>query len=65
MSGGRDRYLLGEEEHPGRQATIQELIQRLEAEIARGEAVYSTAELERLKVKLDGYRFNLLMLNNP
>ena len=65
MSGGRDRYLLGEEEPPGRQPTIQELIQRLEAEIARGEAVYSAAELERLNVKLEKYRFNLMILNNP
>jgi uncharacterized small protein (DUF1192 family) len=65
VNSGRDRYLLGEEEHPGRQATIQELIQRLEAEIARGEAVYSAAELDKLQAKLEGYRFNLLILNNP
>jgi hypothetical protein len=65
VSGGRDRYLLGEDELPGRQATIQELIQRLEAEIARGESVYSAAELEKLQVKLEGYRLNLMILNNP
>jgi hypothetical protein len=62
---GKDRWLLGEEESPGRQPDIHELIRRLEGEIAKGEAVYTPEELERLRVKLEAYRFNLLILNNP
>jgi hypothetical protein len=62
---GKDRWLLGEEESPARQPTIQELIGRLEREIARGEAVYTREELARLQAKLEGYRFNLMIMNNP
>lgn len=62
---GKDRWLLGEEELPGRQPTIQEIIRRLEEEIARGESIYSRQELEKLQRKLEGYRFDLMILNNP
>jgi hypothetical protein len=62
---GKDRWLLGEEESPARQPTIQELIGRLELEIAKGEAVYTKRELAKLQAKLEGYRFNFMILNNP
>lgn len=62
---GKDRWLLGEEELPGRQPAIQEILHRLEKEIARGEEVYSVEELEKLRKKLEGYRFDLMILNNP
>ena len=47
--------LLGLEESPGRQPTIQELIADLRRELDKGEAVYTAAELRTLEAKLRDY----------
>lgn len=47
--------LLGREESPNRQPSIQEIISELQEEIARGEVVYSSDELLMLKDKLAEY----------
>lgn len=47
--------LLGLEESPGRQPTLQEIIDELRQELSRGEAVYTTDELARLRRKLVDY----------
>ena len=56
MTGGKDLQLLGLEESPGSQPTVTETIRALEAELAKGEAVYTADELARLERKLAGYR---------
>lgn len=48
--------LLGREEPAGGQPTVTETIRALEAELAKGEAVYTGEELARLEEKLAGYR---------
>lgn len=53
--------LLGQEESPNRQPSIQEIIRDLRAEIVRGEAVYTAGELRLLESKLADYK---LMLRN-
>lgn len=57
--------LLGREESPNRQPSIQEIIGDLQEEIARGEAVYTVDELRILERKLDEYESLLRTLLNP
>ena len=52
---GKNLRLLGREESPGRQPTIQETIADLRREIERGRAVYSEQELSILARKLAEY----------
>ena len=52
---GKNLRLLGLEESPGRQPTIQELIADLRRELDRGGAVYTAAELRTLEAKLRDY----------
>ncbi|MDA8413881.1 MAG: hypothetical protein M0023_08850 [Desulfobacteraceae bacterium] len=52
---GKNLRLLGREESPSRQPTIQEIISELQEEIARGGAVYTAEELRLLGRKLDEY----------
>lgn len=47
--------LLGREDSPDRQPSIQESISVLQEEIARGEAVYTAGELRVLEMKLTEY----------
>ncbi|GAM09232.1 hypothetical protein OR1_01506 [Geobacter sp. OR-1] len=49
---GKNLYLLGLQEPANRQPDILESIHALEAEIDRGEAVYTPEELFRLERKL-------------
>lgn len=56
---GRNLRLLGLEEAPGSQPTIQELIAALRREIALGTDVYSEEELALLERKLAEYEFLL------
>jgi hypothetical protein len=58
---GKNLYLLGREESPSRQRSIQETIGDLQEEIARGDAVYTKDELSLLERKLAEYE---LMLQN-
>ncbi len=53
----KNRCLLDSEDCPPRKMTIIELIEGLKHEIARGEAVYTPAELQRLETKLRDYEF--------
>lgn len=53
---GKNLYLLGLEESPGRQQDIYEMIRALEIEISRGSAVYTAGELGILENKLQDYR---------
>ncbi len=52
---GKNMRLLGREESPGRQPSIQEIIGDLQEEISRGEAVYTIDEIQLLERKLDEY----------
>lgn len=52
---GKNLRLLGQEESPARQPTIQEIIAELQQEVAKGEAVYTRDELRRLERKLADY----------
>lgn len=56
---GKNLRLLGREESPNRQPTIQEIISDLQEEIARGEAVYTGDELRLLERKLAEYELLL------
>ncbi len=56
---GRNLRLLGLEEGPGSQPTIQETIAALRHEIGRGSAVYSAQELALLERKLAEYELLL------
>jgi len=49
---GKNMCLLYTENCPNQQPTIQQTIQALQAEIKKGPAVYSRAELELLRQKL-------------
>jgi hypothetical protein len=62
---GRNLRLLGEERSPAWQPTMDEIITELQAELAKGEAVYTVTELERLEKKLADYRFMRQQLNSP
>ena len=52
---GKNLRLLGREESPNRQPSIQEIISSLQEEISRGEAVYTVDELRLLERKLAEY----------
>ena len=52
----KNLYLLGEKELPNCQPDIHEMIRKLENEIARGELIYTKAEISRLARKLDEYK---------
>jgi len=56
---GKNLILLGIERSAAWQPDIHETIGALQAELARGEAVYSKAELDRLTRKLADYEFML------
>lgn len=56
--------LLGREESPNRQPSIQEIIKELQEEIARGEEVYTAEELRLLRGKLAEYERILECLLN-
>ncbi|WP_306535791.1 hypothetical protein [Geobacter sp.] len=56
-SGGKNLCLLDSEECPARKMTIIELIDGLRQELAKGEAVYTPAELRKLGNKLREYEF--------
>lgn len=62
---GKNLRLLGMEESPNRQPSIQEIIRDLREEIARGEAVYTVEELRLLERKLDDYEQTLRVLLGP
>lgn len=59
---GKNLCLLYGENCPDRKDTIIEIIARLKYEIARGEAVYTRKELERLQQKLDDYEWLLYVI---
>lgn len=52
---GKNLRLLGLEESPNRQPTIQEIICDLQNEIERGESVYTVDEIRLLERKLADY----------
>lgn len=62
----KNRCLLESEDCPPRKMTITELIAGLKHEIARGEAVYTPAELQKLENKLRDYEvmYDRLMYGN-
>ena len=62
---GKNLRLLDREESPNRQPSIQEIINNLQEEIARGEAVYTVEELRLLERKLDDYEQTLRVLLGP
>jgi hypothetical protein len=65
-SEGKNLCLLDSEECPARKMTIIELIEGLREELAKGEAVYTPAELRRLATKLREYEimYDRLMFGN-
>lgn len=65
-SAGKNLCLLESEDCPKRKMTITELIQGLRDELAKGEAVYTPAELRRLETKLREYEYmyDRLMFGN-
>jgi hypothetical protein len=62
---GKNLLLLGRAESPTRQPSIHELISDLQAEIARGTAVYTSDELRLLEGKLADYELTLRRLLEP
>jgi hypothetical protein len=62
---GKNLRLLGEERSAGWQPTLGELIRELQHELARGEAVYTPAELARLAGKLADYEEMLRLTLTP
>jgi hypothetical protein len=62
---GRNLRLLGEERSPAWQPTTDEIISELQAELAKGTAVYSNEELARLERKLADYRLLRQRLDSP
>jgi len=62
---GKNMRLLGREESPYRQPSIQESISELQEEIARGETVYTIDELRLLEKKLAEYERLLRNLLGP
>jgi len=62
---GKNLRLLGIEHSPAWQPTMEETIAELQAELARGETVYSREELDRLARKLADYEFMLQRLTEP
>ena len=62
---GRNLYLLGLADAPNRQPDVHETIRAIEAELAKGGAVYAPGEIEVLERKLAEYREMLRVLLNP
>jgi hypothetical protein len=62
---GKNLRLLGEERSPAWQPTIEETITALRGELAKGETVYTPAELARLTRKLEDYEYMLERLLLP
>ena len=62
---GKNLRLLGKERSLAWQPTMQEMIAELQSELAKGEAVYTPAELAHLRRKLEDYEFMLQSLNSP
>lgn len=62
---GKNLRLLGEERPPAWQPTLEETIAALRVELAKGEAVYTPAELARLARKLADYEYMLERLLLP
>jgi len=56
---GKNLRLLGLERSPAWQPTMEEIIAELQAELRRGEAVYTRDELNKLAEKLADYEFML------
>ncbi|GEM_PF-1200173 len=56
-SAGKNLCLLESEDCPQRKMAINELIEGLRHELAKGEAVYTPAELRKLENKLREYEF--------
>lgn len=56
---GKNLRLLGLERSSAWQPTMEETIAELRAELARGEAVYTRGELNKLTQKLADYEFML------
>ena len=52
---GKNMRLLGREDSPNRQPSIQETMRELHEEIERGETVYTVAELQLLERKRAEY----------
>lgn len=50
---GKDTCLLNSENCPGQTYSMQEIMAKLQNEINKGNAVYTTNELKRLQSKLD------------
>ncbi|MRR35808.1 hypothetical protein EG829_14235 [bacterium] len=65
-AAGKNLCLLESEDCPQRKMTITELIQGLRRELARGESVYTPAELRRLETRLREYEYmyDRLMFGN-
>jgi len=61
----KDRELLDSRLSPHRTDGILELITRLKRELAKGEAVYTADELNRLTARLEECEFLLERLNIP
>ena len=57
--------LLGLERSPAWQPGIHEIIAELKTELAKGEPVYTPAELEKLARKLAEYELMFERLNSP
>ena len=62
---GKNMRLLGREESPGRQSSIQEIIKDLQEEVARGEEVYTVDEIRLLEGQLAEYERILQSLLGP
>lgn len=62
---GKNMRLLGREESPGRQSSIQEIIRDLKEEVARGNAVYTVDEIRLLEGQLAQYEQLLQSLSGP
>jgi formate dehydrogenase maturation protein FdhE len=62
---GKNLRILGLERASAWQPTIHEVIAELKAELAKGEALYTPEELEKLSRKLEEYEQMLERLLNP
>jgi hypothetical protein len=62
---GKNLRLLGMEKSPAWQPTMEEIIGELQTELAKGEAVYTPAELAHLEHKLADYQLLLQRMISP
>jgi hypothetical protein len=62
---GKNLRLLDREHSTAWQPSIHEIISELQAELEKGEAVYSREELGQLARKLEEYEFTLQRLIGP